>query len=400
MTELINADVVVIGGGIAGLWLLRTLHNKGYKAILLENNSFGGGQTNKSQGIIHGGIKYTLSGSLTKASQCIVGMPDRWRKALNGDENLNLIDSTILSRHHYLWSPGGLNSKLTSFFASKVLRGRVELLKQNQLPDIFHHQGFKGKVYKLDEIVLDINTVIRSLISGVENKCLKVDWREDTTLTMKKNKIDYIEIKQKEAVVRLRADRYVMAAGEGTADLMRLLDVKEPIMQLRPLHMLMIKHKYSKPIFAHCIGSKFVPRITITTHAAADGSWIWYLGGEIAEKGVKYSPEKLINIAKQELKELLPWVDLEYAKWATIKVNRAEPKQNDFLRPDTAFCQAVGNSIITWPTKLALAPNLSDQVINMLETAKINPSSNTSFSLPEALLRPELSPPFWSDYFD
>lgn len=54
MSQTVEADVVVIGGGIAGLWLFRTLSTLGYQTLLLERDSLGGGQTIKSQGIVHG----------------------------------------------------------------------------------------------------------------------------------------------------------------------------------------------------------------------------------------------------------------------------------------------------------------------------------------------------------
>ncbi|MFN7609893.1 MAG: FAD-dependent oxidoreductase, partial [bacterium] len=52
-------DVVLIGGGIAGLWLANVLQQKGYTVALLEENTLGGEQTLASQGMIHGGQKYT-----------------------------------------------------------------------------------------------------------------------------------------------------------------------------------------------------------------------------------------------------------------------------------------------------------------------------------------------------
>ena len=400
MTKQINADVVVIGGGIAGLWLFRTLNLKGYKAVLLENNTLGGGQTTKSQGIIHGGTKYTLSGNLTKASQCIAGMPDRWRKALAGEGEFDLSATKILSSHQYLWSSGGLGSRLTSFFASKALRGRVDQLKPDQHPAIFQHQGFKGKVYQLNEIVLDINTTIQALVAGFEDRCIKVDWNYNTRLVVENGSIKTIEIQQGGELFQLQASRYVTTAGEGTAELMAQWGISEPRMQVRPLHMVMVKHRHPEPIFAHCIGTKPVPRITVTTHPTDDGQWVWYLGGEIAEEGVKRSPEELIAIAKRELKALLPWANMEDSEWATLRVNRAEPKQTSLLRPDAAFCQEANNGVVTWPTKLALAPNLSDEVIKILDKSAVKPSGNEAFHLPDNLLRPELSAPFWSGYFD
>lgn len=54
----INVDVVIVGAGIAGLWLLNILRSNGYSVILFENESIGGLQTMASQGMIHGGQRY------------------------------------------------------------------------------------------------------------------------------------------------------------------------------------------------------------------------------------------------------------------------------------------------------------------------------------------------------
>ena len=55
MTAPHSTDIVVFGGGIAGLWLLNRLRDEGYDAILLEADGLGAAQTLASQGIIHGG---------------------------------------------------------------------------------------------------------------------------------------------------------------------------------------------------------------------------------------------------------------------------------------------------------------------------------------------------------
>ena len=404
MIQNIETDVVVIGGGIAGLWLFRTLNMKGYKAVLLEQDSLGGGQSIKSQGIIHGGTKYTLTGNLTGASQAISGMPDRWRKALAGKGGKNEPDlsaASILSEYHYLWSPGDIGSRMTSFFASKAVRGRVDQLKKEEFPAIFQHDGFRGKVYQLNEIVLDIASIVKALVSGLEHQTIKVDWSEqgNTRLVSNDGKIDYIEIKQGDQTIRLKGKRYVTTAGEGTAELMKLWGIEKPKMQIRPLHMPMVRLSHPEPIYAHCLGTTPVPKMTITSHPDKDGKWVWYLGGGIAEDGVKLSEEKLIATAKTQLANLLPWVNLDDAQWGTLHVNRAEPKQNKLLRPDAAYCQPVNNGIVSWPTKLALAPNLADEVIRLLEEAGVAPSAG-AVEVPGSLVQPEICPNFWSDTLD
>ena len=399
----IVADVVVIGGGIAGLWLFNTLNQRGYKALLLEEETLGGGQTIKSQGIVHGGTKYTLSGNLTKAAECIAGMPKRWRDALAGAGDVDLSEANVLSKHHYLWSPGDIGSRMTSFFASKALRGRVNQVKDKaRLPAIFQHDSFRGKVYELNEIVLDIQTVVRNLVKNLQGRTLKVNWSPEegnSRIVTSNGEIDHIEHTQGGTTYRIRAKKFVLTAGEGTRTLMGRWGISEPEMQLRPLHMVMVKHSFPDPLYAHCLGVKTVPRMTITSHLTEDGKWVWYMGGEIAEDGVGRTQEEQIRVARRELTALLPWVNMDDAEWATLRVNRAEPKQSKLLRPDAAFCQPAGNGIVTWPTKLALAPNLSDEVFGMLEKDQIAPSGNDEFALPEGLEQPEVCDQFWSKSF-
>ena len=72
MSNTLSTDVVIIGAGIAGLWLHHRLNKMGFHALLLENKSIGNAQTLSSQGIIHGGSKYALNGILSKRRRPLV----------------------------------------------------------------------------------------------------------------------------------------------------------------------------------------------------------------------------------------------------------------------------------------------------------------------------------------
>jgi glycerol-3-phosphate dehydrogenase len=113
--------------------------------VLVERASLGGEQTIKSQGIIHGGTKYALHGALTGASEAIADMPRRWREALAGSGELDLTGTRLLSDAHYLWSPGTLAGNLTSFFASKAVRGRVDQVKGEQLPPALQDRASRAR---------------------------------------------------------------------------------------------------------------------------------------------------------------------------------------------------------------------------------------------------------------
>lgn len=386
MSQALSTDVLIVGGGIAGLWLNARLRRQGFATLLVENASLGGGQSVKSQGIIHGGAKYALHGALTGASEAIADMPRRWREALAGSGELDLAGVRLLSDAHYLWSPGSLAGNITSFFASKAVRGRVDQVKGDQLPPALQHPKFKGKVYRLAELVLDVPSLVARLAElagdglvaarqieplreGGELRGLIVDGRE------------------------IRAQRVVLSAGAGNAELLAALGIEQPAQQLRPLHMVLAKGPALKPLYAHCLGGGPKPRVTVTTHPAADGQWVWYLGGDLAEAdGVSRDEGAQVAAAQKEMAALLPWVDQSQTRWATLRVDRAEPAQSGLVRPDNAFLAEQQNLLVGWPTKLALAPDFADRVLAALQRDAVRPAHHAP--LPE-LPRPVPGQPVW-----
>ncbi|WP_296259108.1 MULTISPECIES: NAD(P)/FAD-dependent oxidoreductase [unclassified Pseudomonas] len=386
MPSALSTDVLIVGAGVAGLWLNARLRRQGFSTVLVESAGLGGGQTFKSQGIIHGGAKYALHGALSGASEAIADMPRRWREALDGNGELDLRGVRLLSEAHYLWSPGTIAGNLTSFFASKAVRGRVDQVKGSELPAALQDPRFKGKVYRLAELVIDVPSLVAKLAELAGDSLLAGDviepLRDEGQLTGLR--VDGRDI---------RAQRVVLSAGEGTADLLKAFNISQPTMQRRPLHMVLVKGPTLKPLYAHCLGAGPKPRITVTTHPAANGQWVWYLGGDIAEAdGVARGPAEQIAFAKRELSQLLPWVDLGQAQFATLRVDRAEPQQSGLVRPDNAYLDVQGRLLVGWPTKLALAPDFADRVLASLSHDGIHPIPQPTYG---DLPRPSLAKPVW-----
>ena len=386
MPTAISTDVLIVGAGVAGLWLNARLQRMGYSTVLVERATLGGEQTIKSQGIIHGGIKYALHGSLTGASEAIADMPRRWREALAGTGELPLQNVRLLSDAHYLWSPGSLLGNVTSFFASKAMRGRVDQVKGDQLPPALQDRAFKGKVYRLAELVIDVPSLLASLAELAGDSLLAGEQIEPLH---EAGELVGLRVDGRE----IRAQRIVLSAGAGTEDLLHALGLNQPAMQRRPLHMVLAKGPNLKPLYAHCLGGGPKPRITVTTHPAADGQWVWYLGGDLAEAdGVAREPAAQIAAAQQEIASLLPWVDQRQIRWATLRVDRAEPAQSSLMRPDNAFLAEHQRLLVGWPTKLALAPDFADHVLATLERDGIKPVAKPDLA---SLPRPAVGVPAW-----
>lgn len=386
MSEPLSTDVLIVGGGIAGLWLNARLRRLGYATLLVERGALGGEQTGKSQGIIHGGTKYALHGALTGSSEAIADMPARWRSALAGTGELDLTGVRQLSDAHYLWSPGGLAGNLTSFFASKAMRGRVDQVKGDDLPPALRHPAFKGRVYRLAELVLDVPSLLARLAVLAGDSLLAATHCEPL---QESGELTGLRLDGR----AVRARRIVLSAGGGNAELLKALGLTQPAMQTRPLHMVMLRAPTLRPLYAHCLGGGPKPRMTVTSHPTGDGQWVWYLGGDLAEAdGVARDPQAQIRFAQRELADLLPWLDLSAAHWATLRVARAEPAQSGLVRPDNAFLAEQGRLLVGWPTKLALAPDFADRVVAALTAAGLQPGSHPARP---ALTAPPLAAPFW-----
>ena len=154
-TKTVHTDAVIIGGGIAGLWLLNVLRSAGYGAVLIESGQLGGGQTLASQGLIHGGLKYALGGFPSRASEAIADMPERWRACLDGGGDVDLSGLKPLSEHFHLFADAGGLGPLTTLLASKLLRGRAQRLRTEEFPPFLCPEAFSGIVYRLNDFVLD-----------------------------------------------------------------------------------------------------------------------------------------------------------------------------------------------------------------------------------------------------
>lgn len=397
-TPPIKLDTVIFGAGIAGLWLLNRLQQQGRECLLLETKAIGSGQTIASQGMIHGGLKYALGGALSGASEAVAQMPELWKACLAGNGDIDLRDTRILSEDFYMWSGGGLGGKLSSFFASKALRGRVDALKRAEYPEVFQNSRFKGKVYRLVDLVLDVPSLLENLSKPYQQRILQID-ADNIHWQRSAKHIDSVSVRSGNMALTLQPRNFVFTAGEGNGALLESLHIKAPVMQLRPLQQVIVRHQYPYRLFGHCVdlSAHASPRLTISSHLAENGDNIWYLGGDLATENVNTAAETLITKAKQELTQHFPWLDWQQAQWSTLWINRAEAKQNQLIKPDNAFAEAAAdcdNLVVAWPTKLTLAPDLANRVMPLLAAVdQHTPGIDTA--LLEGAKVAAISEPFW-----
>ena len=349
---LMGLDALIFGGGIAGLWTLDELRRAGFAAALLEAGALGAGQTVCSQGIIHGGVKYTLSGLLHPAAEAIREMPGLWRSCLRGEVEPNLSRARVRAESCHMWRTDSLRSRAGMLGAKVGLRVAPVTVEDDERPAAL--RACPGTVARLDEQVIDPASVLAVLAErnrGLVGRALP----ERVSIARAGPGWRVSVGRESGGAVEIEAKTLVFAAGRGNEALRRAVGLDAAAMQVRPLHMAMARGSTLPELNGHCADGART-RITITTDADSHGRRVWQIGGQLAEDGVKLSETELVAHAKREVGACLPGVDLRDVEWSTYRADRAELAQRSGVRPDDAT-MLVENGVITlWPTKLALAP--------------------------------------------
>ncbi len=351
-------DVLIVGGGGAGLWLLDRLRRDGVSALLIEKTAIGTGQTIAAQGIIHGGLKYTLSGVLNASARAIRDMPDLWRRCLRGDGEPDLSGARIHSPRCLLWRSKSLRSRVGMLGAQKGLRSAAEKLADTDRPAVL--KDCPGDVFDVAEQVVDVASVLQAFGKRNEHCIMKGDVTFDSSSKTGCS----ATLVSGDRSLAITADHIVLTAGAGNAALRAQLRLPQDAMQRRPLHMVMVRGNLP-PLFGHCVDWDKT-RATITSTTGHDGTTVWYIGGQVSEDGVHMEPDALIRHTRDELIDIIPgWRD-EGFEWSTFRVDRAEAKTPGGLRPAGPQIKQDGSVITAWPTKLALVPELADNIVGKL----------------------------------
>ena len=363
-----HLDVLVFGGGAAGLWCLHRLRRAGYHAILLESDALGSGQTIRAQGIIHGGGKYALRGVRDFAAvQATSRMPERWRQSIAGKGDPDLSATRVLSQTCHLWLPrGSAVARLQTFgfmgviAKAGLLATRPEKVSKAAWPSALRNSAIS--VYALAEPVISTGSFLAALAEKLKNFIFRYDSQT----------LQFSERGVKIAGTSLLPRCLVLTAGTGNANLLAKAGGKPEIMQRRPLGMVLLRGELPD-LFGHCVlGGK--TGLTITTPTQG----IWQVGGEIAER-MGEAPDNAASrrIALREIRRWLPDLELKSLEIALYHAVRAEGRTDALRRPSGVHASQVARGVVIgWPTKLSMVPVLADEILQLVQGELKEPSGD------------------------
>lgn len=348
--------------------------------MLFEKNALGAGQTLAAQGIIHSGIKYSFDGIVRSHTQTLAAMPKVWMDSISGVGKVDLRRVEILANHQIVFTVGGITSRIAAALASKTLGSALGKLDRSEFPEVFCAKEFTGQVYRLEEPVLATKTLLAALQDQAQGgHCVTFSARLAQLIFEDDRVAEVVFADDRRTRIRPRA--CVFSAGEGNEWFAEQAGFKK-ITQRRPLRMFMARGLPHK-LYAHWLLPEPQPRITVTTHEL-NGENVWYIGGSNAEKTAVMDLAESLDRTRVEMTRLFPWLNWKRFQWAIYEISGAEPEANQLLTGGPQLT-VQGNAALAWPTKLALAPALGDQIIEWLKVQNIPPSYRTTeLSLPPA----------------
>ena len=127
-----------------------------------------------------------------------------------------------------------------------------------------------------------------------------------------------------------------------------------------------------RALYGHGIVGKPKPRVTVTSHPDGRGTYVWYLGGNIAEESAKLTEPEALAFAKRAAGEFSP------PSTGTTKNGQAgmvSARKRSTLKPHLPSKARACSSAVkfcSWPTKLTFVPALAgENVLPSLKQSKI-----------------------------
>lgn len=367
-----DLDVLIIGGGIQGMWLLKDLAHLNYSAFLVTNRAIGVGQTLHSHGYIHAGYLYS---ELELA------------KRLNTNEVVELWD-------HFMGSSGITRPNLRPMFG--FTRGMEELLLRRwrsarlpyylgQLPSEFEGGIITG-VFNTNEYWVDVEQVVRHLSRDVGD-LVRMGRVERITMNQGGQREVKVVIENTDCLLKPRL--VVLAAGVGNSALLKLMAQNDESLRnrirsgygdqgpqrIRRSQMLVLKGR-TLPAFA-CI----FPHLNMFVVPRTDGSDNIWLVSHDTDQEVQSSQTFIgdsdppVDSARLRrtiaaLRAVAPTLFQRDVTWGAYTGFKGEGRLGIDLgrlpKEEVIEDFEARDLIAVWPTKLTLAPKASKEIVRRI----------------------------------
>lgn len=362
----VHVDVLFVGGGIAGLWLLNCVRRAGYSALLVEAERIGAGQSGASQGFVVHRPRTGATLPTEKETAELASVVERWRAQLAGTGQPDLGAVRVLSELPLLWT---IPVEPRRHWLDRLLRrkpaeaaGAADSVPESGLPAVLRHVLRRGALSAQPGFVVDNRSLLEALAAPVRDALLLTQG----AAVMARDGGFSVRIDEREPVV-LRGRRTVYATGVG-ANLLGSVSL-----QVWHQQMVMIRGEgLADDLYVNAVDATGRRLFNVSAHRDAAGRPVWYYGGAMIEAGERVDAAQQIRNCRRDLARYLPWLAQTGLEFAAHRVDRAAVRmRNGLALLPQLRCE--GQQIIAWPANLSTMPLLGDRLLGQLARDRIEP---------------------------
>jgi glycerol-3-phosphate dehydrogenase len=232
-------DLVIVGGGITGAGVLREAARSGYRTLLIEQQDFAWGTSSRSSKMIHGGLRYLVSGDLKLT-----------RESLSERERLLREAPGLIERmgYYYVLRKGSfpgrfvMNAVLAVYdFIAGISDHRFIKLPQilEKFPGV-KKEGLNGACYYTDAVTDDARLVMRVLQESSSSTTAAINYVRAGDLLLEDDDVVGVQIEDGETGEHfsLKTPVVINATGAWADRLRNQLNSETRIRPLRGSHLI------------------------------------------------------------------------------------------------------------------------------------------------------------------
>lgn len=368
-----NIDVIIIGGGIQGLWILNQLTKLGYSCILITDKKIGEGQSLDAQIYKHKGHFYNN----LEIAQHLQEVEPEWDNFINNNnlkpsqkqQFLAFPNQQSAKKYTTLWYQGGLKY-------SAINNSQIPLFFQQGILNQGHYFDTGESCYHGHQLISKLAQPVKHLI--YQGKIIGFNSSIDGF-------VKEVKVIINNKLFSFAPKRVVFTAGRGNQALLNqitqgnsLLDNHaQEIQQLRRCQVLVIKGENLPSVTALCPSLMFFMGCR---QVGNENIWLITYG---FDDPIKLELNQAIPLDKLRLQECLNTLeavipnifelDLEWGLYPAVKAESVALGAG--FRPNEDFVSNCGlpNVTLVYPTKLSLAPRASKKIVNQIVNS-FNPS--------------------------
>jgi glycine/D-amino acid oxidase-like deaminating enzyme len=357
---LYEVDVLIAGGGVAGMLVATKLCEQGFRCVLIEPSALAAEQSGHSHGYIHRGYIYL------RAEDYLVrqlrSAREQWEEYISKPTQVVPCSKDSLI--------GFMNGEVAKYATQTWRAAELPLneINESEWPSALKQTPLTA-VYRTDEQSFDFTRVMLNLLARM--KTCKLVHGSVVRLSIRKMECCSVEIQVQGNSHRVKARYVVLAAGRGTAEILsNTLGKFRSVPNVRTSYMLVLKGEALEPISAILPEHQFYGLFMVSRQDTQGAVWLVsnYLsyGGLCGDRDV--AARTWTRATLKTLDKIFPMLKDANISCGIYVAPKAEFRRDPERLPEGKIAEKIGlqNVLAIWPTKLTLSPLIAIEVVEQI----------------------------------